>query len=159
MCAWHVLAMLRRVACVGACHSSPHHTTCFFCCCAAALGARVHRCGNIGTFKNSNHLDTNQPILIIYLRSQRQFFNEYFFCFFCEERRRQTAADKVRRAKRYYRGRTMCACRILPLRWRVAFVIAFHVFLSSCSLVLDTCSLHIFFFFFLSSSGWGKIKL
>ena len=43
MCAWRVLAMLRRVACVGACHNlSPHHTTRF--CCAAALGARVRRC-------------------------------------------------------------------------------------------------------------------
>ena len=46
---WRVLAMLRRVACVGACHNlSPHHTTRFFC--AAALDTRVHRSGNIGTF-------------------------------------------------------------------------------------------------------------
>ena len=38
---WRVLAMLRRVACVEACHNlSPHHTTRF--CCAAALGTRVH---------------------------------------------------------------------------------------------------------------------
>ena len=38
----------------------------------------------------------------------------------------------MRREKRYYRGRTMCACRILSLRRRVAFAIACHV-LSSCS--------------------------
>ena len=40
LCAWRVLAMLRRVACVGACHNlSTHHNAHF--CCAAALGARV----------------------------------------------------------------------------------------------------------------------
>ena len=32
-----------------ACHDLPPHHTARFCC-AAALGARVHRCGNIGTF-------------------------------------------------------------------------------------------------------------
>ena len=37
MCSWCVLAMLRRVVCVGACHLSPHHTT-YFCCAAAACG-------------------------------------------------------------------------------------------------------------------------
>ena len=35
-----------------------------------------------------------------------------------------TAAENVHRAKRYYRGRTMCAWRILSLRRRVAFAIA-----------------------------------
>ena len=64
MCAWRVLVMLRRVACVGACHNfSLHHTARF--CCAAALGARVHRCGNIGTVLcKSNNLDTNPSIYI-----------------------------------------------------------------------------------------------
>ena len=46
----------------------------------------------IGTFKNSNSLDTNQPILI-HLRPQRQFFNEYFFCFFL---RRSPLTDSSR---------------------------------------------------------------
>ena len=55
----------------------------------------------IRTFKSSNTvpgiLDTNQPILthLIHLRPQRQFFNEYFFCFIL----RRTAEDNMRRAK------------------------------------------------------------
>ena len=49
MCAWRVLAMLRRVACVGACHNlSPHHTSyrTFLLCCrsgCACLSMRKHR--------------------------------------------------------------------------------------------------------------------
>ena len=35
----------------------------------------------MGTFEKSSNLDTNQPILI-HLRPQRQFFNQYFICFF-----------------------------------------------------------------------------
>ena len=38
-------------------------------------------------------------------------------------------------------GRTMCACRILSIRRRVAFVVGCHVY-SSCFLVLNTCFLH-----------------
>ena len=116
---------------------SPHHTTRFFCC-AAALGVRVHRCGNIGTFKNSNYLDTNQPNLT-HLRPPRQFFNA-FFAKIADDRQQQTTCGE-QNVTTVYRGRTMCACRILSLRWRVAFVIACHV-LSSCSLVLNTCYLH-----------------
>ena len=40
-----------------------------------------------GIYKNSNNLDTNQPILI-HLRPQRQFFNEHFSV--CFLRRSQT---------------------------------------------------------------------
>ena len=80
----------------------------------------------------------------LHLRPQRQFFTSIFPVFFCEDRRRQTAADNMHKAKRYYRGRNMCACRILSLRRRVAFVIACHV-LSSCSLVLNKCLLLIFY--------------
>ena len=46
----------------------------------------------------------------------------------------------MQRAKRYYRGKTMFACRILSLRRRVAFAIACDV-LSSCSFVLNRCYL------------------
>ena len=45
--------------------------------------------------------------------------------------------------KKRYRLRTMCACRIFSLRRRVAFAIACHVS-ASCSLVLNTSTLHNF---------------
>ena len=64
MSAWRVLAMLRRVACVGTCHNlSPHQTTRF--CCAAALGARVHRSmrKHRGVC-NINNLDTKPSFYI-----------------------------------------------------------------------------------------------
>ena len=137
MCAWRVLAMLRRDACVGACQKmSPHHITRF--CCAAALGARVYRCGNIGTFLCNRNIFRYQPILL-HLLPQGQFFNDYFFCFFfakIADDRQQTTCRGQNAT-----GRTMCACGILSLRRRVAFFIACHV-LSSCSLVLNTFSLH-----------------
>ena len=67
----------------------------------------------IGTLKNSDNLDTNQPILI-HLRPQRQLFNEYFFCVFLQDRRykqQQTTCGEQNATT--VRGRTMCACRIL----------------------------------------------
>ena len=135
MCAWRVLAMLRRVACVGACHLSPHHTTRF---CSAAAGCACPSTRKHRDLCNSN-LDTNTSL---HLRPHGRFFNEYVsvFCFFAkiaDDRRQHTT---VRRAKRY-RGRTMCACRTLSIMRRIAFVIACHV-LSSCSLVPNTCCLH-----------------
>ena len=54
----------------------PYHT--FLLCCRSGCACppmRKHR-----DLCNSNTLDTNQPILT-HLRPQRQFFNEYFFCF------------------------------------------------------------------------------
>ena len=57
----------------------------------------IDECGNIGTFKNSNNLQTNQPILK-QLRPQKQFFNEYFFSFFlakiADDRQQQTTCGE-----------------------------------------------------------------
>ena len=51
----------------------------------------------------------------------------------------------MRRAKRYYHGRTMCACRILSLRRRVAFAIACHV-LSSCAPSFSISAIYVVFY-------------
>ena len=111
----------------------PYHTC--FCCAAAGCACpsmRKHR-----DLCNSNNLDTN-PSLYIYVHREA-VFNEYFFCSFsakfADDRQQATCGEQNAT------GRTMCACRILSLRRRVAFVIACHV-LSSCSLVLNTCSLY-----------------
>ena len=61
MCAWRVLAMLRRVACVGACHNLSRT---FLLCCrsgCACPSMRKHR-----DLCNSNNLDTS-PSLYIYV--------------------------------------------------------------------------------------------
>ena len=42
---------------------------------------------HIGTFKNSNNLETNQPILIHLLPSTEAVLTSTFFVFFCEDRR------------------------------------------------------------------------
>ena len=134
MCAWRVLAMLRRVACVGACHNlSPPYRARF--CCAAALGARVHRCGNIGTFVIIvNNLDTN-PSLYIYVH-RGSSLTSIFSVFL----RRSQMADSRQRAesKTLQVGPCACACCTLSLRRRVAFYChsMCHVLLFSCSLVL-----------------------
>ena len=111
------------VACVGACYNlTPHHTTRF--CCAAALGARVHRCGNIGTFLcNSNNLDTN-PSLYIYVH-RGSSLREFFLWF----SRRSQMADSRQHAesKTLQVGPCVCVCFILSLRRRVAFFVIAYV--------------------------------
>ena len=117
MVAWRVLAMLRRVACVGACRNlAPHHTTRF--CCASALGARVHRRGNIRTFL-WNYLDTN-PSLYIYVHRGSSLTS--IFLWFL---RRSQMADSRQRAesKTLQVGPCACVCCILSSRWRVAFFV------------------------------------
>ena len=118
MCAWRVLAMLRRVACVGACYNlSPHHTARF--CCAAALGARVHRCGNtIGKFVIVTISLDIHPSLYIYVH--RGSSSTSIFCVFL---RRSQMADSRQRAesKTLQVGSCACACCILSIRRRVAF--------------------------------------
>ena len=51
----------------------------------------------------------------------------------------------MRRARRYNRSRTMCECRILSLRLRVAFAVDCHV-LSPCSLVLNIGAIYVVFY-------------
>ena len=58
----------------------------------------IDRCGNIGNFKNSNNLDTNQPILA-HSRPQREaLFNESLFFFFvakiADDRQQQTTCEE-----------------------------------------------------------------
>ena len=105
MCAWRVLAMLRRVACVGACHNlSPHHAARF--CCAAALGARVHRCGKIGTFVIVKNYIPTHPYTFT---STEAVLQRVFFLFFL---RRSQMADSRQRAesKTLQVGTCACAC-------------------------------------------------
>ena len=85
---------------------------------------------------NSNSVDTN-PSLHFYVH-RGSFLTRMFSVFFAKiaDDRQQTTCGEQNAT-----DRTMCACRILSLRRRVAFVIACHV-LSSCPLVLNTCSLH-----------------
>ena len=136
MCAWRVLATLRRVACVEACRNlAPHHTTRF--CCAAALGARVHRCGNMGTFLcSSNNLDTN-PSLYIYVHrgsSSTSIFSVVFAKI--ADGREQTTCGEQNAT-----GRTMCVRVLYPLFTTASCFFCHsicHVLLSSCSLVLNT---------------------
>ena len=72
----HVLTMLRRVACVRACHLSPHHTT-RFCCAAAGCACpsmRKHR-----DLCDGNIVDTN-PSLHIYVH-RGSFLTSIFLSF------------------------------------------------------------------------------
>ena len=106
----------------------PYHT--FLLLCAAALGARVHRRGNIDRGHcNSNHLDTNPSLYIDAHRGS--FFTSFFPVFFAKiaDDRQQTTCEEPNAT-----DRTMCACRIFSLRRRVPFVIACHVLLTSCAL-------------------------
>ena len=82
----------------GACHNlSPHHTTRF--CCAAALGARVHRCGNIGTFVIVIILIPTHPYTF-YVHRGSYDLTSIFSVVFAKIADGKTA-DNVWRAKRY----------------------------------------------------------
>ena len=117
-------------SCVGACHLSPHHTT-RFCCAAdrcACPSMRKHR-----DLCNSSGFDTNPSLYINVHRSS--FLTSVFsdlFAKIADYRQQITCGER--------NATGMWAYRILSLRRRVYFVIPCHV-LSSCSLVLITCSL------------------
>ena len=138
MCTWRVLAMLRRVACVGVCHLSPHHTTRF--CCAAA-GCTCPSMRKHGDLCNSNNLDT-KPSLYIYVHRGRFFTSIFSDCFakIADDRQQTTSGEQNATV------RTMCACRIPPVRRR-----------DSC--FCHSRSLFFFFFFFYPPADGEKSSL
>ena len=130
--AWRVLAMLRRSACVGACHLPPRPTTSFFC---DAAGCACPSTRNVGTFVIVIVQIRTHPYINVHRGSfLTSIFSVFFFRKIADDRQQTTCREHDPT------GRTMCACRILSFRRRVAFVTACHA-LSSCSLVLDTCSI------------------
>ena len=88
---------------------APHHTTRF--CCAASLGARVHRCGNIGTFLcNSNNLDTIPSVYIYVQRgSSLTSISSVVFAKIADGRQQTTCGEQNAT------GRTMCVRVLYPL--------------------------------------------
>ena len=118
MCAWRVLATLRRVACVGACHNlSPYHT--FLLCCRSGYACpsiRKHR-----DLCNSDNLDTN-PSLYIYVHRGSSLTDIVSVDFAKIADGRQRAESKILQV-----GPCVCACGILSLRRRGAFFIIAYV--------------------------------
>ena len=89
MYAWRVLAILRRVACVRACHLSPHHTTRF---CYAAAGCA---CPSMLKHRDLYNINSaSNPSL--HLRPQGSFLTSIFCHFFAKiaDDRRQTTCGE-----------------------------------------------------------------
>ena len=83
-------------------------------------------------------LDTISKSLLKIFESMNE--NLKYFSFFVNIANDKTAADDMRGAKRYYRCRTMCACRILFLRQRAAFAPTFFI---GAIYVLVYCRSHV----------------
>ena len=106
MCAWRVLAMLRRVACVGACHNLSRT---FLLCCrsgCACPSMRKHR-----DLCNSNNLDTS-PSLYIYVHGGSSLTS-----IFPVSLRRSQIDGRLQTTcgEQTATGRTMCVRVLYPL--------------------------------------------
>ena len=122
MCAWRALAVLQRVACVVACHLSPHHATRF---CRASAG---YACPSMRKHKDlcNSKLGTN---LSLHLRSQRKCFKRSIFLFLlakiADDRQQTTRGEHNATTLPHSSSRRqhyLCTWRVLAMLQRVACV-------------------------------------